>query len=141
LPGTAGADTITGGTGNEVLFGKGGADTLTGGGGNDRFVYTAASDTGLGTGHDTITDFFSGLLSGDKIDVSRLDADTITTGMQNWTFLGSGTPFSGNGAEMTFNSATNILSFDQAGTINGAADFEILLTGVSSLSSADFITS
>ena len=63
--GTDSSETIVGGSGNDRIVGRGGNDTLTGNGGNDVFDY----DT-RGFGSDLITDFGSG----DKIDLSFLNA-------------------------------------------------------------------
>jgi len=67
LQGGVGADTLSGGAGNDTLTGGLGADGLTGGSGNDRFIFnlsiprTDASPTTI----DTVTDF----ASGDLIDL------------------------------------------------------------------------
>jgi Ca2+-binding RTX toxin-like protein len=72
LTGNAGANTISGGLGNDVITGGGGADLLKGGTGNDIFVYTSTADsTVAASGKDLIADF----TSGDKIDLSAIDAD------------------------------------------------------------------
>jgi Ca2+-binding RTX toxin-like protein len=60
INGLAGADIITGGSGNDTIIGGAGADLLTGGAGNDTFVF-AAGDTGITVATaDTITDFGNG---------------------------------------------------------------------------------
>jgi serralysin len=56
IHGGAGNDTITGGAGNDRMTGGAGADTLTGGGGADNFTYTGAGQS-TSTTHDTIVDF------------------------------------------------------------------------------------
>jgi Ca2+-binding RTX toxin-like protein len=72
LTGDAGANTLSGGAGNDILTGGLGADTLKGGAGNDTFVYTNIADsTVAASGKDVITDFSTG----DKIDLSAIDAD------------------------------------------------------------------
>ncbi|MBW4662233.1 MAG: VCBS repeat-containing protein [Drouetiella hepatica Uher 2000/2452] len=55
INGTAGRDTLVGGTGSDLITGFAGADVLSGGGGSDQFVYTNIRDAG-----DTITDFTVG---------------------------------------------------------------------------------
>jgi len=69
-----GADTLFGGTGDDTIYGGGKADTMTGGWGNDTFVYTVGlgpqNESKVGEA-DHITDF----QTGDKIDVSAIDAD------------------------------------------------------------------
>ncbi|MEZ5842966.1 MAG: hypothetical protein R3D27_04450 [Hyphomicrobiaceae bacterium] len=50
--GGAGADDITGGTGNDILFGGADADTLDGGDGNDVLYFTSGDTLIGGAGHD-----------------------------------------------------------------------------------------
>ncbi|MEZ5843165.1 MAG: hypothetical protein R3D27_05455 [Hyphomicrobiaceae bacterium] len=50
--GGAGADDITGGTGNDILFGGADADTLDGGDGNDVLYFTGGDTLIGGAGHD-----------------------------------------------------------------------------------------
>jgi len=58
--------------GDDVLIGGIGADVLKGGAGNDTFRYLNVVDsTVAAAGRDTITDF----ATGDKIDLSAIDAD------------------------------------------------------------------
>ncbi|WP_304608569.1 S-layer family protein [Inquilinus sp. Marseille-Q2685] len=72
LTGDAGANTLWGGAGDDVLTGGGGADLLKGGAGNDSFVYAAIGDSAAATaGRDVISDF----ATGDRIDLSGIDAD------------------------------------------------------------------
>jgi Ca2+-binding RTX toxin-like protein len=71
---TAGADTIVGTSGNDLLCGGGGNDTIRGLGGNDRIIGGAGNDTiDGGSGHDDISggggdDPISGGADGDIID-------------------------------------------------------------------------
>ena len=69
-----GVDVISGGDGNDVILGCEGADTLTGGAGQDQFVYESSTDFG-----DVITDFQTGS-SGDFIVFGDLlFTDTVST--------------------------------------------------------------
>ena len=61
---SGGNDTLDGGEGDDILDGQIGADTLTGGAGEDLFRHSSSAD-----GHDTITDFESGV---DFIEASAL---------------------------------------------------------------------
>lgn len=63
-----------------MLVGGAGADTLTGGGGADTFLFNP-KDSGA---RDTITDFETGI---DRLDLSRLDATTVSLLRQGATTL------------------------------------------------------
>jgi serralysin len=129
LNGGAGNDTLDGGAGDDILIGGLGTDTLTGGTGADRFVFNLLKELGLGTLRDVITDFSSA--EGDKIDLTKIDANLLKTGLDAFTFIGSES-FTGAG-QLRFDN--EILS----GNINGnlAADFEIHLVGVTSFTAND----
>ena len=98
--GSSFADTITGDTnantlwglgGDDILIGNLGADVLKGGAGNDSFTYITIGDSTVATaGKDTIADF----TTGDKIDLSAIDAngdapgDAFTFGVGAFTGAG-----------------------------------------------------
>lgn len=142
LADNAGNNTLDGKGGNDTLTGGYGVDRLTGGAGNDVFAYlhgtgeAGGGDTGLGLGmRDIITDFTPGT---DKIDLSALDADPSTAGVEHWTFVSS---FSGTGPEALLNksdAAHPVLSFDYGDT---KVDFQIELAGVAAVTADDFIFS
>ncbi|WP_335944732.1 M10 family metallopeptidase [Pseudomonas sp. G166] len=131
LSGGAGNDQLNGGAGNDTLIGGMGADTLTGGDGADRFVFSFLNELGLGSARDTIFDFSS--LQGDKVDLSKLDANAPTTLFEKFTFIDSN-DFTGVG-QLRF--VDNVLS----GNINGdlGADFEIQLVGVNTFTANDLV--
>jgi serralysin len=78
LTGGAGDDEISGGGGVDSIYGGQGSDSLKGDAGNDVFYFTATSDSNQTYGVDQIVDF----ASGDKINVSGVDANSITAGDQ-----------------------------------------------------------
>ena len=87
----------------------------------------------MGGARDVISDFSSA--QGDKIDLSTLDASTLASGNQAFTFIGAG--------YFSFN-VPGMVRFDGGvvqGDVNGdgIADFEIALAGVTSLTAGDFI--
>ncbi len=80
---TAGATTITGGSGNDTILGDSHASTLTGGAGDDAITGGAASDTiNGGAGNDTFT------LTAAALTTVK---DTISGGAGNDTFYGTDT--------------------------------------------------
>jgi Ca2+-binding RTX toxin-like protein len=96
LDGRGGNDLLLGGEGDDLFFGGAGVDTMSGGGGADQFVYRLTSETGSAPGaFDVITDFDAA--QGDRINVSGMDANWQVAGNQDWTFIGTGGPFTAAG--------------------------------------------
>ncbi len=134
LTGDAGANALWGLAGNDVLTGAGGADVLKGGAGADTFRYVAAGDSTLAAaGRDTITDF----ATGDKIDLSAIDANGVGLGDAAFTF--------GTGA---FTAAGQIRVLDFGGgrygvyletTGNNTEDALITVYSDHALTAADFV--
>ncbi len=123
LLGNAGANTLTGGLGR---------DTLTGNAGNDTFVFNSEKDSGntLATA-DVITDFSSG----DKINLSGIDANIATSANEAFTsLLAAGGTFTQAG-QLKFAAGVLYGNTDA----DSAAEFVISLTGVTSLTLTDLI--
>jgi Ca2+-binding RTX toxin-like protein len=139
LLGGAGNDTLNGGAGNDVLTGGTGKDNLTGGLGADKFKFNTIAEIGItATTRDTITDFKH--TQGDKIDLSAIDADTVMTGNNAFASLTVGGAFSGsfaNPGELYFDKINHILCGNNDS--DATADLSILLSGVTTLSTSDFI--
>lgn len=131
LNGGAGNDTLHGGSGNDTLMGGAGKDMLTGSSGYDTFKFNAITDSVVGTNRDVIADFVRGT---DKIHLSAIDADVFTTGDQAFKLIGSTTAFSAAGQ---IKLSSGVLYGDVTG--DGVADFQIALTGVTSVASTDFV--
>jgi Ca2+-binding RTX toxin-like protein len=90
LRGGLGNDTLLGGLGNDTLVGGLGRDVLVGGGGFDRFDFDAVGESVPGVLRDVITDFLgNGILAGDTIDVSTIDANALVAGDQAFAFIGA----------------------------------------------------
>jgi Ca2+-binding RTX toxin-like protein len=135
LTGNANANTLWGMGGGDVLTGGGGGDALKGGAGNDRFVYTALSDSAVsGIGKDGITDFSTG----DKIDLSAIDADGNSgNGDTAFTFgTGDYTRHAGELRVVTSGSV-QVVYVD----VNGdkVSDFAINVTADHGLMASDFV--
>ncbi|MBC3372878.1 M10 family metallopeptidase C-terminal domain-containing protein [Pseudomonas sp. SWRI92] len=129
--GGAGNDRLDGGAGNDTLMGGVGTDTLIGGAGADRFVFSTLSELGKdGTG-DVILDFSR--LQGDKIDLSKLDANALTPLFNKFSFIDAN-DFTGAG-QLRF--IDHVLYGNVNGDLN--ADFEIQLLGVNTFSANDLV--
>ena len=70
---------------------------MLGGEGANIFTFLAISDS-TASAHDTITNFDP---AKDVIDLSRIDANITTPGLQHFTFIGTA-PFSGTGAQVRY---------------------------------------
>lgn len=90
LLGGNGNDHLSGGNDNDVLYGGAGADALIGGVGADTFKYKSVSESPAGAGRDVITDFKgNGAGIGDNISLSTIDANSLVSGNQAFTYIGS----------------------------------------------------
>ncbi|MDA7424685.1 M10 family metallopeptidase C-terminal domain-containing protein [Thalassococcus lentus] len=139
LYGRAGDDMLFGEAGADAFYGGLGADIMTGGddaGRRDRYIYFNAAESGVGDGNrDVITDFVAGE---DRIELSRIDADITQGFKQGFEFIGDAA-FTGTGGELRYEQAggNTIVQADRDG--DGAADFEIELTGTMDLTESDFL--
>jgi hypothetical protein len=121
LGASPGETNFVGGAGSQLLFGSQGANVLT---------YLA-----IGDGGDRMTAFDP---AKDVIDLSRIDADITTPGVQNFTFIGAA-PFSG-GAQVRYQlNPTNSTTTVQAALAGDTtADFTLTLQGLVPLTAANF---
>ena len=124
------------GTSNLTNFVGGfGAQWMWGGTGKNIFTYLACSDSPVGS-PDSIGNFDP---AKDVIDLSHLDADLTTAGVQSFKFIGAA-PFSGAGGEVRVQQdpAHNI-TYVQADLVGDAsADLSIRLSGLLTLTAANF---
>jgi len=136
--GMAGSDLLDGGDGNDRLVGGVGRDELTGGAGADAFIFYDGDFGGATIGRaDRITDFSSA--DRDRIDLSRVDADTAIAGDQVFTFIG-GARFSATAGELrsqTLSSGDTYVYGDTNG--DRLTDFVLRLDGAVTLSAASFL--
>jgi hypothetical protein len=132
--GTSGANSVSGGTGDDFILGRGGGDQLNGGAGDDVFSYAAAADSRPGTGNfDAISHFVSGE---DMIDLAAING-------LNELIMFAQTPASIPGRSVAVvTSGSNTIVY--ANTSNsaqsiGSTDMEILIVGVTNLAPSDFL--
>jgi VCBS repeat-containing protein len=131
LVGGAGSDNLSGGTGNDILEGGSGNNVLSGGTGSDVFRIgmesvrlSASSAQALQT--DQILDFSQS--SGDRIDLTAIDADSTLAGDQAFTFVSVFGMHAGE-ATLIYDAGVNqtILRLDIDG--DGKADYQLRLDG------------
>ncbi|MCW1918923.1 M10 family metallopeptidase C-terminal domain-containing protein [Rhodobacter sp. KR11] len=115
LLGGSGRDTLQGGEGDDHITGGLSADQLSGGAGSDVFVF--GQKDSLRTSSDLVLDFASGQ---DRIDLSAIDADTLTLGDQAFHFIE--TAFGLVAGEMRLNAAGAL-----EGDTNGDGLADVLL--------------
>ena len=117
-----GETNFVGGYGEQLLFGGQGANILT---------YLALADGG-----DNVAAFDP---AKDVIDLSRIDGDIITPGVQNFTFIGAAS-FNGAGPEVRYqlNPTTDTTTVQAALAGDTTADFSITLNGLVPLTAANF---
>ncbi|PYF09946.1 putative secreted protein (type I secretion substrate) [Rhodobacter viridis] len=143
MNGMGGADTLIGGAGSDRIIGGAGRDLMTGGTGADRFVFTTTGQTGTSaTSADRITDFTHGV---DRIDLHAIDASTVLSGEDAFTFIGAAAFGTTGKGEIRFEHV------DAAGTASDftlvyldtdadtAAEAVIRLNGLVTLTAADFV--
>ena len=124
LFGGAAVDTLIGSPNADLIHGNLGGDTLAGSGGADVFRYQSTAESAPVAGFvDYIIDFAPGE---DKIDLSRIDADSAAAGDQAFTWIGSNA-FSGSAGELRVYSTGP--GWGVEGDVNGdgAADLYITL--------------
>jgi Peptidase M10 serralysin C terminal len=121
---------LFGGAGETNFVGGFGAQYLFGGQGVNIFTYLAISDGG------DLVSYFDP--AKDMIDLSHIDANITTPGVQNFKFIGSA-PFSG-GAQVRYqlNPTNNTTTVQAALAGDPTADFSITLAGLDPLTAANF---
>ncbi|WP_051000114.1 calcium-binding protein [Sinorhizobium fredii] len=135
LLGATGNDLLSGNAGNDYIVGGAGADQLYGGLGADKFVFKTPSES-IGVNGDTIFDFLPA--TGDRIDLSAIDASTKVAGDQAFTFVGTAA-FRGVAGDLRYvKQASDTYVY---GDVNGdkVADFKIRLDEAVTLTKDYFI--
>jgi Ca2+-binding RTX toxin-like protein len=131
-------DTLSGGIGNNTLTGGAGKDTLAGNGGNDIFDFNSVTESGVSSATwDLIKDFSTG----DKIDLSTIDARAATATNDAFAFIGSAA-FSNTDASgqlrYVYDSVTGTGMLYGSTDADASAEFAIQLLGTKILTDGDF---
>jgi len=132
--GSSAGDTFKGDANANWFQGGLGKDTATGGSGRDLYDFNAVADSKVGaTTRDVITDFAHLV---DKIDLMGLDADTGVAGNQAFRWVG--TAALGGPDEVGFFTSGGTTIIRASNDADAASEFEIQLTGIKTLTVADF---
>ncbi|MEO7221788.1 MAG: calcium-binding protein, partial [Devosia sp.] len=144
LIGNAGKNQLKGEGGDDLLRGGTGKDQLWGGAGKDSFDFNDIAEIGKSSSKRDIIKDFQHL--SDRIDLSTIDANAFTAGNGKFKFVATeGSRFKGVAGELIWDqkdvSGTGKDVTLVSGDINGdkIADFTLELTGLISLTKADFI--
>jgi Ca2+-binding RTX toxin-like protein len=139
LQGNHNEDFLMGGDGADTLIGGLSADVLTGGLGKDMFKFNSISEFNEGNAiyypyrlYDEITDF----TTGDKINLSAIDANSNLANNQAFTFIGSN-DFTKVAGQLMYQPHNEGIFGDVDG--DGSADFSIIVTGSPTLTASSFI--
>jgi Ca2+-binding RTX toxin-like protein len=129
-------DTLKGGGQADLLHGNLGADILAGGGGADTFRYDSTADSNSGS-RDQILDFTPGA---DKLDLTRVDANSLVAGDQAFAWIGSDA-FSHTAGELRAFQAGGSWIFEGDTNGDGVGDLVVALTlqGATPLGAGDFL--
>jgi hypothetical protein len=136
--GGAGDDALVGGQNSDQITGGIGADQLIGGQQGDLFIYTAVNESTVAS-HDTIFDFEEAG-AGDQIDLHLIDANLGVANDQAFAFVAAQTNAVVNNSVTWFQDAAHnqtVIQADNNG--DGIADVMIVLTGIHTLNSGDFV--
>jgi serralysin len=133
LIGDGSVNEIHGSGGADTIVGLGGADVLTGGADADTFMYNAILDADDDFVElETIEDFVSG--SGDVIHLANIDTDPDAAGDQGFAFIGTDAFSTTAEAQVRFDDGVFYADTDR----DVGAEMAIALTGVTSVTAADF---
>lgn len=127
-----GIENIVTGSGNDVITASRAVNIMDGGAGNDTFRFLSAQDAD--------GDVILGFQSGDRIDLSAIDANSGISGNQSFTLM-SGDAFTGRGQIIITQEAREDGTYTVVqANINGGdnADFKISIKGTHDLTANDF---
>ena len=125
ITGNNNKNNLKGQNGKDKIYGRGAKDILTGGAKADQFIYKSITDSGTTNAtRDIITDF--SVI--DKINLSKIDANELKNGNQEFEFIGS-KPFTEIG-QVRFGKGNGFLSMNTDN--DSKADMQINLLDVTS---------
>jgi Ca2+-binding RTX toxin-like protein len=135
LFGGSGNDHILGGAGNDQIVGGAGVDKLEGGADADVFKMFSTAESGVGANNrDVITDFVQGV---DKLDLHAIDAKVLTSGNQDFSFIGSAAFTAEGQVRVVVEGDHTLVQMNTSGA--GGAESEIQLAGHVALNAHDFV--
>ena len=142
LTARGGNDQVNGNGGDDTLIGNTGRDTLVGGAGSDTFVYTAYADSRAGSLNRDVINGFDRLAGADDvIDLSAMDADTTTFGVDDaFVFVGAAA-FSGQAGELRTQGlgGPNAVLVEADHNGDRVADFQIFINLTTFMTEGDFL--
>ncbi|MBK8008731.1 MAG: hypothetical protein IPK23_10085 [Rhizobiales bacterium] len=140
LFGYGGNDTLDGGDGADSLVGGAGADAIFGGADSDNFTYRFTSESGPKKAQrDTIFDFQDGV---DLINLSLVDADSVTSGIQQFSYIGENIAFNSTAGALRVLTTASGYTVEADTNGDNRADFAIDVLNTAhtiSWSGADFV--
>jgi Ca2+-binding RTX toxin-like protein len=144
LEGRGGNDQINGNAGNDTLVGGEGADTLVGGTGADTFVFSAVSNSRTGAANrDVINGFTRAPADQDRIDLSAIDANTLTAGVNDaFTFIGNAAfSATGSAGQLRIQGLGGANALILEADVNGdrIADMQIFVNLTTAMALGDFV--
>eukprot|EP00873_Tetraselmis_striata_P031945 jgi/Tetstr1/452209/TSEL_039245.t1 len=126
-----GIENVTTGSGNDTITASNAVNVMDGGDGSDVFVFTSAA----AADGDTIM----GFEAGDKIDLTGIDANTSTAGVQSFTLVPGQAGSPGQIAVSHESRETGDVTVVTGNTSGGdEPDFRMEITGSHALTSSDF---
>ena len=136
LTGADGKDTLKGGAGDDILNGGAGQDTMTGGTGLDKFVFFDGDGSPTHSLADRIVDFSS--TDHDLVDLHNIDANTLVSGDQAFTFIGT-SAFSHTAGELHYVVGSTVTWIEGDTNGDGVSDFAIRADGLHSFAAGDLV--
>jgi Ca2+-binding RTX toxin-like protein len=135
--GTSASETIVGNDQANKIEAKNGADTISGGAGNDTFVFTRGGDMDGDGKVDLLMDFTHGV---DKFDVHAIDASETVSGNQDFAFIGEAAFSKSPGQIRTvYDAAKDVTHVQFNADTDTSAEYWFDMVGKHTVAASDFI--